>query len=35
MMFMAFHSSAGRRPWLIAFFALTLLVGGILLSVGA
>lgn len=32
-MFMMFHSSARRRPCLIAFFALTLLIGVIILTV--
>lgn len=30
-MFMAFHTSDARRPWLIAVFALALLVGAGLL----
>lgn len=32
MMFMAFHTSPRRRPWLIALFATLLLIGGALLA---
>jgi hypothetical protein len=31
MMFMMFHTTDARRPWLIAFFGLLLLVGASLL----
>ena len=34
-MFMMFHASRARRPWLIALFGILLLIGGLLLILEA
>ena len=30
-MFMMFHAPVGNRPWLVAIFAILLLIGGVFL----
>ncbi len=34
-MFMMFHATAKHRPWLIALFALALIIGGIMLGLNS